>query len=584
LFLQILSIYIDNKIRSEIKAFIKIKRGYKDMKKKNLLFVAFLVLVPFLILSTAPQNAASSSQSVTSNAAPSTQSVISAAAPPTQQKTSTTTPSTSASSVQKGGILRVITGGISANMGNPGVPLGPKPTYLACIENLATFDSKGNLVPVLAASWDVDVANKKITYHLRQGVKFHDATDFDAAAVKWNIEQYLASNQLSAGQYITAVDAVDKYTIRVTLKQYSPLFLTSISQAVFIFSPTSVQTLGKDASLTHPVGTGPFKFSDFRRDAFVKYVRNDNYWKPGLANLDGITFTVVPDTVTASTTMLAKQADMWFTDNGIPVKEATNLQKKGLGLNVIQNWYFTLTPDSVNADSPYAKKEVREAIECAIDRPALAKVFGLGLSEPLTQTAPSSREYGYNPDYAGRPYDVAKAKQLLNAAGYSQGLKTKIIIQNLSAHRDIATAVQGYLAAVGIDAQIDVADNARYQGYFAGKSTWNNALVLMIQQGNPGLSYIESYLRLFRPGGRYASLLRSSEFEAICKKITGTTDPDEIKTLGKQLIKQAADDAMLTPLMTNPQPIVFQSYVHTGYGTIDVPPVWYTENDWMEKH
>jgi len=156
---------------------------------------------------------------------------------------------------------------------------------------------------------------------------------------------------------------------------------------------------------------------------------------------------------------------------------------------------MNLVPDSKNPDSPYSKKGVREAIEYAIDKVSMAKTMGYGLMDAAYQMAvPSSA--GYNRDYKGRSYNPARAKQLLAEAGYANGFKTKIILQSSVIYRDAATAIQGYLAAVGIDVQLDVADSARFYSLTwdtSGKGVWKDSMILSNMPLDPGLLFSDMF-------------------------------------------------------------------------------------------
>lgn len=485
---------------------------------------------------------------------------------------------------QRGGTLRILTNGLPTNFGHPKEVRGGKAPILGCLEQLINLDAQGNITPLLATSWDTDPVKKTITYHLRKGVKFHDGTEFNAAAVKWNLEQRLATKQISGGEYISAIDIVDNLTVRISVTQYSALFPTFYPFLGLMYSTTAIQNNGDEWARANPVGTGPYKFAEYRRDASLKFTRFDGYWG-GQPYLDGVEFRIVTDPMTASASMQAGEADAWFSTTGLTPKEVVDLKQNGLAANYIAGFMLNLIPDSVNADSPFAKKGVREAVEYAIDKVAMAKTLGAGMMDPAYQMAvPTSA--GYNRDYKGRAYDPAKARKLLAEAGYPNGFKTKIIIQSQVLYRDAATALQGYLAAVGIDAQLDVADNARFTSLTwdtSGKNTWNNALILSNMPLDPGLLFIDMFLRYFKPGARFASLARPPELAAVVEKCYTAKDAATVRTQSQLMVKQLADNATVMPVSTIPYPIVTQKSVHTKFLTVPCPGVWDMSSDWMEK-
>ena len=153
-------------------------------------------------------------------------------------------------------------------------------------------------------------------------------------------------------------------------------------------------------------------------------------------------------------------------------------------------------------------------------------------------------------------------------------------------YRDAATAIQAYLAAVGIDVQLDVADNARFTSLTwdtSGKNTWNNSMILSNMPLDPGLLFTDMFIRYFKPGARFASLARPPEFAALVAKGYFATDTATVRSWSQQMVKQLADDATVVPIVTIPYPIVSQKYVHTKFLTVPCPGVWDMSSDWMEK-
>ena len=147
--------------------------------------------------------------------------------------------------------------------------------------------------PILATSWDIDPAAKTMVFHLRKGVKFHDGSDFNAAVVKWNFELMMAAKK--APNFVS-VEAVDDYTIKITVKNYQNTDLTGMSGGAFnVISKASFDKNGIEYTRSHPVGTGPFKFVEYVRDSKLTYAKNPNYWDTGKPYLDGVVYNVVAE-------------------------------------------------------------------------------------------------------------------------------------------------------------------------------------------------------------------------------------------------------------------------------------------------
>jgi len=487
---------------------------------------------------------------------------------------------TTALQPQSGGTLRVIVSSTSRNLGDPGSS-GSTGRSLY-IEPLTLFDTKGNLTPWLATSWDLDPKAKTMTFHLKKGVKFHDGTDFNAAAVKWNWEQAMSYGRITGGDDVQSIDVIEDYTVRLTFKRYSALYVFAFTHTNPQFSPTAVKTNGKEWARTHAVGTGPFKQVDFKPDSYLKLERFDGYWgtRP---YLDGVTHTVVSDATVAGLTMRKKDADMWDPANHL---EAAQLKTEGFQLIQRRATVTFIAPDGGNASSVFANKKVREAIEYAIDRDAVAKVRGLGVAyEPVHQFA-TPGDKGYNPDVQVRKYDPKKAKQLLAEAGFPNGIKTKLICANDQQTVDTCTLLQSYLAAAGIEVTLDPADTARRQSMVApGGTGWTDALAYGGTGVNAGLDYIRwTIANTFttQPKGWYSSAIKTPAFAALYDQLVAVPTLEEAEAIGKKMVKQISDDAMVIPIFTSPYVLSAQPYVHTNLLSVH-HQIWNPELDWMEK-
>jgi ABC-type transport system substrate-binding protein len=145
--------------------------------------------------------------------------------------------------------------------------------------------------------------------------------------------------------------------------------------------------------------------------------------------------------------MQAGEADAWATP---PLKEATDLEKMGFKLFIgVGGFYAELIPNNVSEDPFFKDQKVREAVEYAIDRDGLALGLGYGKLKTVKQTGGPATSQGYNPDFKVREYDPQKSKDLLAEAGFPKGFKTTILVMQ-GAQQDMATAIQGYLADVGM--------------------------------------------------------------------------------------------------------------------------------------
>ncbi len=343
----------------------------------------------------------------------------------------------------------------------------------------------------------------------------------------------------------------------------------------FIYSPTAAEKNGKEWAYTHTVSTAAFMVTEFTRDVSLKLVKNPNYWRPNRPYLDAITFTIVKEPAACAAMIQAGQADVWFQGT---LQESSDLRDKGYpivtGPNVINNLYG----DSANPGSPFAKKAVREAVEYALDRPAMAKALGYGFAEPINQMTPKGTA-GYNPDFVGRPYDPVKAKLLLGGAGYPEGFKTKLMC--LSTAQNTAQVVQNYLQVIGIQVEIDIADTGRYWGSIFGTG-WNG-LLLGVSALNP--EYAVVYLDHFGPYPvvKFVSLGKSEAFLKACMDLYVTPDVASMRKATQKVVTQASEDCMAIPMYYSVMTTPMQKNVRSTFQTALDWTNWSIWEDWIKK-
>ena len=410
----------------------------------------------------------------------------SAGSPTTSTSAASQTPTPTAPTPQTGGTLNIILiGGPQTAGGWPVDVFGPDATsYQFCMEPLLHGTATGEPVPWLAESYQIADDLMSITFTLKQGVKFHDGTDFNAQAAKWNLDNHI-TGMSSYAQYWDSVDVIDANTIRVNLRSWTNTVLSSFadSPGSWMVSPTAFEQNGVDWMRDNPVGTGPFKFGSFQRDVNYKVVKNTGYWMKDRPYLDGIEIKYIADPMTQQAAMQAGEADMLELEPG---KMAKDLESLGLSVNFQIVTVYTFFPDSAHADSPYADQKVREAVEYAIDREALAKAFSYGYWDAPYQIPPTSNP-AYNPSFSlARKYDSAKSAELLAEAGYPTGFKTTILVNPAIVNRDIPVALQSNLSAVGITAELSYPANMG--GFIVDSNSLTNVLVIQPVLSSPNFN------------------------------------------------------------------------------------------------
>jgi peptide/nickel transport system substrate-binding protein len=522
------------------------------------------------LTSTAPTTVTKTTASVTPTTTPSPQPSTTPSNKPTSAP-ATPTP-------QYGSKLRTLSvTGPAAPIGWPPEAVGAStPSGKPTLESLVREDNSGHVTPWLAESWQVAPDGKSITFKLVKGVKFHDSTDFNAQAVKFNMDAVMAAKKAGTSLW-TSVDAVDDYTVKLNLKQYQNSILSLLAVSTLpIVSPTAYKTRGIDWARWNPVGTGPFIFVSFERDVSMKFTKFDGYWQKGLPYLDGMEVFYIQDPLTRSA---AFQSGYGHVINSADAKSAYDLAAKGYEVINRVSGYSVLLPDSTHSDSPLANPKVRQAIEYAIDKVSMAKTLGYGYTDGATQaTVPDGM--AYNPDIKGRPYDVAKAKQLLTEAGYPNGFTTTITPDPQTYDANAVLAIQSYLSKVGINAKINVVDAGKYTDLRS--KGWTGLLSCAFSEYPNYGATMQTYIS--SDSTQFNTVNRPDNYQETLSSALAATDFNTQKALCQKLVKIIYDDAMIIPINTGANRNVLQLGIHGhGYFTTGHFICWTPETTWMEK-
>jgi peptide/nickel transport system substrate-binding protein len=378
-------------------------------------------------------------------------------------------------------------------------------------------------------------------------------------------------------KYINSMEVLDDYTFRYNLNTWiNPAkALHSWAYGLTIYSPAALAK-GEEWNTTNYVSTGPFKFDSFERDVFLKVVRFDGYWRgPEYPYLDGLEFRFFADTTTMAAAMQAGEGDTW----AAPLKEALDLEKMGLSLITQPGMYTEIVPDDKTPGSVWADKRVREALEYALDRPALADGLGYGKYIPMKMLAPEGST-GFNPDFPVRKYDPAKAKQLLAEAGYPDGFKTTMLV--FQGNLDLPQAIQKYASDVGIDIELDVADPGRFFGALFANG-WNGGLLQWMVPVDP--EFAIGWLVHFgkEPIIFYSSLVWPDKYWDLVDKFYFAPDAATGRKATMDMMTFASEEAQLIPIFDTISVYVMQPYVHSEYYRHHFM-TWDTYKWWMEKH
>lgn len=485
-------------------------------------------------------------------------------------------PVTAQETPEAGGVMNVLVRQLPSEMGNIKTTFAAGTTgyILPVVEPLVGVDPVDGFVPTkLATAWTVADDGLSIEFTLREGVKFHDGTDFNAEAVKWNIEQSLAKGALAT---VESVEVVDDYTVDFNLKQPDSTIFKALSwYDGIMISPASVEGQTPEFIASTIVGTGPFTFGEFQQDTSVDYLAFDGYWDEGKPYLEGITYTVVPDQNTAKTAFMAGQANAW---DYVDSRNIPELRDAGYTVNVTAGLGRIMYPDSSNADSPYAKVEVRKAIEHAIDKHAIVDAFGYGTWQVMD--GPCAEVHVGCSAVSELAYDPEMAKELLAQGGYPDGFETTVYSVG-SIEDEMLTAIQAYLAEVGITATMLKPDPATGAALHA--DGWTNGMYL---QGltTDGPSYAAA-LNADGPvpeGKAPVTVVPDQYVDLLSQVMAATTHEQEVE-LSAQLAQFIQDEQIFIPMFVTSRNAAFAPGVHSDLEAYSVH-AWNPADSWIEQN
>jgi peptide/nickel transport system substrate-binding protein len=522
-------------------------------------------------MTTTATTTATSTTAITTTATSTT--AITTTATQTTTTTKTTTPATQ---IKTGGTLRM--GTFFAPVGNIGWT--PDPMFQQsgwgscfCIEALILLDLQGNMMPQLATNWKIADDMKSITLNLRQGVKFHDGSDFNAEVAKWNIDLLIDAHAAFLEAY-KSVAIIDNYTIRINLNAYNNAVPHALCQT-FMISKAAFDKKGKDWMMVNPVGTGPFKFVSYTPNVVEKFVKNPDYWQKGKPYLDAIEISFIGDAMTRASAFEAGEVDL-ITQN--PSSVEYDLKQKGYPVSTSPSSGFLLIPDSKNVDSPLSKLQVRQAVDYAINRDAIVKNLGFGWWHTTYQyTSPQNPAYIKN--LIARTYDRDKAKKLLAEAGYANGFSISLSAPASMTDMNAVTAIQGYLNDVGIKADINALDGGGFGSLVMGG--WKNGFLTTGTSFFPNLNIGINFI-LTQNNPYFVSLDKTNELQQLWEASAATKDYNV--ELVQKMLQYIHDDAYVLPLYTMDVSAIMKPYVKdTGFFSQQWIFYWDAANAWMDK-
>ena len=439
--------------------------------------------------------------------------------------------------------------------------------YANVFEGLTRIGPDGSVQPDLAESWQVADDGKSYTFHLRPGVTFHDGATFDAQDVVFSLDRARAPDSTTAQKTlfegIDKVEAIDPQTVRVTLKSPDGAFPFKMAwgDAVMV-DPASIKDIA-----TRPVGTGPFKFAEWKQGDHITLTAYDGYWgkKPALKTA---TFRFIADPTAAFAAIMAGDIDAFpiypapetlaqiQTDPRFKVLVGTTEGETILAMN--------------NARPPLDNVKVREAIAHAINRQDLIDGAMFGYGTPIgTHFAP------HNPDYADltaqSAYDPELSKKLLAEAGV-RDLTLRLALPPPPYARRGGEIIAAELRAVGIQTQITNMEWAQWLEQVYKNADYDLTIISHVEPMDIGIYGREKYYFNYR----------NPAFRETMSRLDATTDPAQRSALLKQAQQIIADDYVNAYLFQLPKTGVAKAEIEGLWENAPMPANDLTGVSWKE--
>jgi peptide/nickel transport system substrate-binding protein len=429
--------------------------------------------------------------------------------------------------------------------------------YNGLVEKDRTVDAPTPpIVNALAESYEVSPDGLTYTFHLRDGVKFHDGTPFNAEAVDFNVKRWsdksfefyddvAAGNTAALTQFIKATKVVDGKTYQFILNKPLGGFIDLLASHPFFYivSPDVIKKYGRSGLADHPGGTGPFKVANYEKNVRLVLDRNDRYWD-GAPYLDHLIYRIIPDQSARVAALLSGEIDiaMELPPDAIATVKADPklvVYTRGKPHN------FSLLPN--HREPPFNNPLVREAVSKAIDRDAIVTQILQGSARPGTQF------YGIgNPGFdesVTAPQDtrdVTRAKQLLAKAGYPNGFETRMLCtpagSGVPSTDQIMEYVQSNLAEIGIKVKLELMDwNSYLATYNKGMPTGENIGAWCMAIGTDTAYVLDMYATI-PPIGWATSYYTSPKVDELLDKANKATSMKEYFDLHRAAQKLVLND------------------------------------------
>jgi peptide/nickel transport system substrate-binding protein len=468
---------------------------------------------------------------------------------------------------RSGGTLRY-GADVDVNRLDPHFRLGD--VYYGVYDRLTQYDINHTVQPMLAESWDISSDFTTIKFNLRKGVMFHNGAELDSAAVKFNSERArdLPNTQLDEAKWWTSIETPDKYTVIFKSDMPRPLAFDYF-EFLNIAEPTTA------SATDNAVGTGPFKFVEWKQKDSLTLVKNPNYWQSGKPYLDGIVMSVITDPQAMVTRFEGGSLDV---ANNMSVTDFLRLREQPASYTPYTFSAGNFSCLGMNCQvAPWDNKKARQALLYAVDRVRWANTVQKGLEPPLTLPWPKTSPAYDDAKANAFQFDLDKAAAMLKAAGVTGPVTGDVIMNNSSAElASFAQIIQSDFAKLGITltlkpqdsaAYLDVVNNWRYQGFWLGGGSF--------AQLDPGTAFTKSRaLSVTGNSSAFSAPVNAAAVELVGRATT-EADPAKRKQIYTELNDMLLDEAYILVMSPTTNRLMATSKVKGISSTLHSAQKWW---------
>lgn len=403
------------------------------------------------------------------------------------------------------------------------------------LEGLVRFSQDGTIEPALAMEWR-RLDPRTMQFSLRPGVVFHDGSAFDASSVRYSFRRYLDPKTGFPGRgfvdSIDRVDIVDPLTVNIVTKYPDGLLLNRLSFFLPIVPKGSFDGDEGARFSQRPVGTGPFRFERWNKGESIVFSANTSYWAPGRPRVKTLEFRFIREDEQLSR-LLNGEIDLV---TSLPGTQTMEVRRNPDFLLMKKPIYYTIGISPRTSSGPLADKRVRQAMNYALNKTDLIRydLRGNGLALAAL-SIPGS--FGHDPNLKPYPYDPARAKRLLEEAGFGDGITLKTIME-MNVERT-GKVIAAQLEKAGIKLDITWAPDALTMEYIRKKQ-----FDLVVGSApNPILHPFFTQAIVLYSKSPY-SLVRDRKYDAMLENMAQTLDPDEQAKLCRELERYVHEEAL----------------------------------------